>query len=210
MVAFFGAITLIFVKESYLPLLLSRRAAKIRFETKNWAIHAKSDEQKTDLREIMVKYLFRPFRMLFLEPILVVLTIYMALIYGFLYLFFESYPVSFQEQRGYNDGVSALPFLGITVGIIVGGSTITWLTITRFARKLKEHGKVVPEERLPPMIVGAIMLPAGLFWSGWTSSPHISWVPEVLAGMPIGAGVLIIFIQGINYIIGTYFQTISR
>lgn len=204
MVAFFGAIALIFVKESYPPVLLSRKAAKIRFETKNWAIHAKSDEQKTGIYEIMVKYLFRPFRMLFLEPILVLLTIYMALIYGILYLFFESYPISFQEQRGYSDGVGALPFLGITVGVVVGGSIITWLTVTRFARKLKKHGKVVPEERLPPMIIGAIMLPAGLFWSGWTSSPHISWVPEVLAGIPIGAGVLMIFIQGFNYIIGRH------
>lgn len=45
------------------------------------------------------------------------------------------------------------------------------------------------------MIVGAFMLPIGLFWFAWTSSPHITWVPQVLAGIPIGAGILMIFLQ---------------
>lgn len=45
------------------------------------------------------------------------------------------------------------------------------------------------------MIAGAFMLPIGLFWFAWTSSPHITWVPQVLAGIPIGAGILMIFLQ---------------
>lgn len=32
----------------------------------------------------------------------------------------------------------------------------------------------------------------------WTSNPHITWVPQVLAGIPIGAGILMIFMQGLN------------
>jgi hypothetical protein len=66
---------------------------------------------------------------------------------------------------------------------------------------MKQQGRVVPEERLPPMMLGAVMLPAGLFWFAWTSSPHITWVPQVLAGIPIGMGIFMIFMQGINYII---------
>lgn len=46
-----------------------------------------------------------------------------------------------------------------------------------------------------PMIVGAFLLPIGLFWFAWTSNPHISWVPQVIAGIPIGAGILMIFLQ---------------
>lgn len=63
--------------------------------------------------------------MLVQEPILLLITLYMALIYGILYLFFESYPISFQEKRGWNQGVGALPFLGILVGVLCGGLTIT-------------------------------------------------------------------------------------
>jgi hypothetical protein len=91
--------------------------------------------------------------MLVLEPILLLLTLYMALIYGILYLFFTAYPTSFQEERKWNSGVGALPFLGITIGVLIGGAIIAYVTKTRFARKLKQQGQVVPEERLPPMIL---------------------------------------------------------
>lgn len=164
MAALFGTIALIFVPETYAPVILQRRAKKIRYGTQNWAIHAKADESRVEPRDIIVKYLFRPLTMLVLEPILVLLTLYMALIYGILYLFFTAYPISFQEERKWNAGVGALPFLGITIGVLIGGIIIAYVTKTRFARKLKQQGKVVPEERLPPMIAGAAFLPIGLFW----------------------------------------------
>jgi len=164
MAALFWTIGLILVPETYAPVLLQRRAKKIRYETKNWAIHAKADENKVDFHEIIVKYLFRPLTMLILEPILIFVTLHMSVIYGILYLFFTAYPISFQEERMWNAGVGALPFLGITIGVLIGGTIIAIVTKTRFARKLKENGKVIPEERLPPMIVGAALLPCGLFW----------------------------------------------
>ncbi|KAK5629877.1 hypothetical protein RRF57_005592 [Xylaria bambusicola] len=71
---FFGIIALIFVPETSGPLLLSRRAKKIRLETQNWAVHAAYDEQRVDFKAIIVKYLSRPLKMLVLEPILLLLT----------------------------------------------------------------------------------------------------------------------------------------
>ncbi|KAF2448197.1 bicyclomycin resistance protein [Karstenula rhodostoma CBS 690.94] len=205
MAFFFGSIGFLVVPETYAPVLLSRRASKIRFATKNWAIHAKLDEQQVDLKSIAEKYLLRPFVMLLKEPILDLVTIYMAVIYGILYLFFEAYPIAFQEERGWNPGVGALPFLSITIGVILGGGIIIFTTKTRFARKFKENnGVVVPEERLIPMIIGGFLFPAGMFWFAWTSSPNITWVPQVLSGIFIGAGVLMIFLQGLNYIIDCY------
>ena len=49
-----------------------------------------------------------------------------------------------------------------------------------------------------PMIIGAFLLPIGLFWFAWTSNPHITWVPQVIAGIPIGAGILMIFLQYVS------------
>ncbi|KAK8202200.1 Citrinin biosynthesis cluster MFS transporter mrr1 [Zalaria obscura] len=202
--AFFGLIGLFVYPESYAPVLLQRRAKKLRYETRNWALHAQADETQVDFRQLAQKYILRPFAMLFLEPILLLVTLYMGFIYGILYLFFEVYPISFQEERMWNAGVGALPFLSISVGVVLGGLLITYTTKTRFARKLKEHGKVIPEERLIPMIIGGAVFPAGLFWFAWTSNPNILWVPQVLAGIPIGMGILVIFLQGLNYIIDCY------
>ncbi|KAI9930459.1 Citrinin biosynthesis cluster MFS transporter mrr1 [Aspergillus wentii] len=203
--SFFGLIALVIVPETYGPVLLQRRAARLRRETRNWAYHSFLDEHRPTASDIVWKYLLRPIQMLFLEPILLLITLYLALVYGILYLFFEAYPVSFQEVRGWtNEGIAGLPFVGILVGVFCGVALIIWQTKTRFARKLAKHGKVVPEERLVPMMIASVLLPIGLFWFGWTSDPSISWVPQVIAGIPIGMGILVIFMQGLNYIIDCY------
>ncbi|KAB2571733.1 putative transporter [Lasiodiplodia theobromae] len=201
---FFGTIGLFVVPETYAPVLLQRRAKNLRYETGNWAIHSKHDELRVDLKSIGRKYILRPFAMIFLEPILLLVTLYMAVVYGILYLFFESYPIAFQETRGWNEGVGALPFLSITVGVVIGGAVIAFTTKTRFKRKMEKHGKVIPEERLIPMIIGGFLFPAGMFWFAWTSSPNINPWPQIVAGVPIGAGILMIFLQGLNYIIDVY------
>lgn len=195
----FGLATAFVVPETYEPVLLKRRAQRIRQETKNWAIHAKIEEEPISLRSIAQRYILRPVRALVTELILLLVTIYMALIYGILYLFFEAYPVSFQEERGWNGGVGNLPFLSILVGVFAGSIVTVVNAKTRYARLHAESGGCVPpEERLYLMSVGSFVLPAGLFWFGWTSSPNISWVPQVLAGVPIGFGIFLIFLQGIN------------
>lgn len=138
------------------------------------------------------------------EPILACMTAYMSFIYGILYLLFEAYPVSFQEERGWNAGVGSLPFLPFLLGIALGALGIVYSTRTNFTKAFVKHGKPIPEERLPPMIVGAIVLPIGLFWYAWTSSPHITWVPQVLSSAALGGGTMVAFWQGLNYIIDCY------
>jgi DHA1 family multidrug resistance protein-like MFS transporter len=187
---FFGTVAFLIVPESHHRTILQARAKKIRYATKNWAIHSKADENEVSLKHIAHTYLLRPFEMSIKEPILLLISIYMGLVYGILYLFFEAYPISFQEERGWNGGVGALPFISIMIGITFGSITIAFVTKTRFARKLKKHGHVIPEERLPPMIAGAFILPIGLFWFAWTSNPNITWVPQVLSGIPTGMGTL--------------------
>jgi MFS transporter, DHA1 family, multidrug resistance protein len=125
-----------------------------------------------------------------MEPILLLITIYMAFVYGILYLLFKAYPVSFQEARGWNSGVGALPFLAITVGVLCASSLVIYVSKTRFVRKVQQTGRLEPEERLIPMMVGAVVFPVGLFWFAWTSDPNTSWVPQVLSGILIGAGVM--------------------
>ena len=82
---------------------------------------------------------------------------------------FEAYPISFQQTRGWNAGVGSLPFISISVGVVIGIIIITITTKTRFQRALKKEGHVVPEERLVPMCIGAVILPIGMFWFGSVS-----------------------------------------
>lgn len=196
MAAFFGLVALSLARETYAPVILQRRAARLRRETKNWALHSTRDETAVSLSDIVTRYFSRPFEMMFKEPILLCITVYMALVYGIMYLFFEAFPISFQEERGWNLGVGALPFLSITLGVVLGGLYVAYISKTTFARKMEENGgRVIPEDRLPPMILGGCLLPAGLFWFAWTSDPDITWVPQVVSAVLIGMGIFIIFVS---------------
>lgn len=52
--------------------------------TRNWGIHAKQEEVEVDLKELAVKNIARPVRILFTEPIVLLVTIYMSFLYGIL------------------------------------------------------------------------------------------------------------------------------
>lgn len=59
MAALFGVIGVLVVPESYAPVLLQQRAKRIRYETRNWAIHSKHDEQEVNLKQIATKFLVK-------------------------------------------------------------------------------------------------------------------------------------------------------
>ncbi|KAK9357578.1 hypothetical protein V1504DRAFT_436622 [Lipomyces starkeyi] len=144
------------------------------------------------LKQIARTYLIRP-----LDPD--PSHFYMLLIYGILYLFFKAYaayPVSFNEERGWNLGVAALPFLGLALGIILGGVIILVHIQTRYTAIMLKEGQVNPEERPIPMMIGAVLLSAGLFWFAWTR-------------IPIGIGLMTIFLQGLNHIIDVYTKNVN-
>ena len=138
------------------------------------------------------------------ETILLLFYLYISFIYGIIYLLFESFPVGFLEGRGYTLGVTALPFLSAGIGVVVGSCLVAWYTQTRIRANFDRDGKITPEDRLVPMIVGGAFLPIGCFWSAWTPSPNINPWPQIIAGVPLGAGLQMIFLQGLTYLIDVY------
>ncbi|KAH7121284.1 major facilitator superfamily domain-containing protein [Dendryphion nanum] len=204
MAGFFGAIGWFVIPETSTARILQLRARQLRKDTGSPLFHSKADIEKLTFETIVSVYLVRPFKMLVQEPILALLTAYMSFLYGIVYLLFEAYPISFKDQRHWSLGISTLPFAAFIIGILLGAALIAYSTATNFTRAYNLHGKSIPEERLPPMIVGAIALPIGLFWFAWTSSPHISWVPQVLATALIGLGCMVPFWQGMSYLIDCY------
>jgi DHA1 family multidrug resistance protein-like MFS transporter len=137
-------------------------------------------------------------------PQLIVITVYICLIYGILYLSFYAIPYSFIRERGWTRTQASLPFISIFVGTLISIPGVAFYSKTYYQRRLTARGKVWPEDRLPMMLVGGILLPLGLFWFAWTSSREVSWVAPVFACAPIGAGIALVFQSGIAYIIDVY------
>ncbi|KAI5205396.1 MFS general substrate transporter [Aureobasidium subglaciale] len=203
---FTGLALLIFLlEETYPPVILVNKAAELRRRTKNWGIHAKQEEIEINLRELIEKNLGRPMRMLFTEPIVLLLSIYMAFVYGLLYLFLTFYPIVFQHVHGMSPGVGGLPYFGMIMGEVFAGAYIV-IDVPSYNRKLKANNNIpIPEWRLPPVIIGGVLFGIGLLWFGWTGyRADIHWIAPTLSGFFTGFGIMSIFLQCLNYLIDSY------
>ncbi len=109
-------LAVLYQEETYGPVILVSKASELRRRTRNWGIHAKQEEVEVDLKELVIKNVSRPLRILFTEPIVLVITIYMSFIYGLLYLNLTAYAIVFGEIYGFSLGVQGLPYVKMMGG----------------------------------------------------------------------------------------------
>ncbi len=208
MAMFTGAIWLagsLYIPETYHPVFLQKRAAALSKQTgKKYISILERQRGKTTPAQAFAKSLARPWILLFVEPIVILISIYMAILYGSLYMLFGAFPVVFQEYRGWSQGIGGLAFMGVAVGM-TAGVTYTIFDNKRYANVEKAHnGEAPAEARLPPAMVGAVAIPLGMFWFAWTNYPSIHWIVCIIATVPFGFGVTLVFLSGMNYLIDSY------
>ncbi|RMJ24500.1 transporter [Aspergillus sp. HF37] len=153
------------VPETYAPVLLRRRAERLTHITgKTYRTKLDLDQEGgASLKRMFGTSLLRPWVLLFREPIVLILSIYIAIIYGALFMMFAAFPIVYQEARGWNQGVGGLAFMGIMVGMLIAVA-YTIPDNKRYMNILAKHnGFAPPEARLPPVILASVCIPIGLF-----------------------------------------------
>ncbi|KZF19872.1 MFS general substrate transporter [Xylona heveae TC161] len=195
----------VLVPETYAPVLLRHRAQNLSKMTgKVYRSKLEIERGPVKLSEALKTSLLRPWVLLLFEPIVLLLSIYMAIIYGTLYMMFGAFPIVYQEERHWNEGIGGLAFLGVMVGMLSAVFTSIFDN-KRYVRAVKKHGGFAPpEERLPLCLIGGILIPIGLFWFAWTNSPHVHWMASIAAGVPFGFGMVFVFLSVFNYLIDSY------
>lgn len=200
-------INLVFVmRETHHGIILCHKAEILRRRTGNWGIHAPHEELSLSIKEICEKSITRPIIMLFREPILFLITLYNAFIYGLLYMFLTAVPLIFQGNYHFVPGVAELPYLAMLIGVTLGG-VIDLLLAPRYNRAMdNNNGKPVPEERLPSMMIGGVLFAIGIFWLCWTGDfpDKVHWIVPTIGAVPVGMGLMLVFLPCLNYIIDCY------
>lgn len=201
---------ILLIPETYAPVILERRARALEKKTgKVYRTPLQMSGSRPTPAQAFRTALSRPWVLLFLEPIVAIMSIYMAIVYGTLYMMFGAFPIVYQINRGWSAGISGLAFLGILVGI----ATAIALMIPDDLYRYKKAGSAArargelgapPEARLPPAIVGSIAMPIGLFWFAWTNGPEIHWSVSIVASAPFGFGMILIFLGLTQYLIDAY------
>lgn len=134
--------------------------------------------------------------MLFLSPIVFLISLYMASIYGFLYLLFTTFPRVFEGQYKFSSGSVGLTYLGIGIGSFLGlmfcGAVSDRMVMSLTKRN---GGAPKPEYRLPATFIGAFVVPVGLFMYGWSAEERVHYMVPIIGSALLGCGMFIIFVS---------------
>ncbi|KAI0776897.1 MFS general substrate transporter [Trametes elegans] len=198
--------TLLTLPETFVPILLVKRAQKLRKETGDDRYWAPLERNKKTFGQHVKHVLGRPFLVLAREPMLIAITLYMSFIYGCIYLLFEAYPIVFTQGHHFNQGISGLMFMPIFIGGVLGVFIYLIFFNPRYERAMKAFAPypVPPEHRLVLCLWAAPMFAGSFFWFGWTSYPSISYWAPLMSGVPLGTAIVFLFLGLFNYVIDAY------
>ena len=205
LIMFFLLLDILFLNESYLPVLLVYKAQRLHFKSSNWALHAHHKEWDVTFKEIANKYLVRPFKLL-ATPICFLMALYTSFVYGIIYLS-GGLPHHLPGSRGWNQVVGALPFLAMLIGIFFSAAANLINQHFYITRYKANNNFPVPEARLRPMMLGSVFFASGLFVFAWTGNyPSIYWICPIVCAALMGLGFFTIFQAALNYLINTFQQ----
>lgn len=190
------------VPETYAPVILKKRAKRLRKETGNPKIMTEQEAQGLSLKELIESCLVRPLYFAVTEPVLDLMCFYVCLIYALLYAFFFAYPVIFNELYDYNDAYIGLMLIPILIGACMALGTTPILE--KQYVKMTHRRKPTPEDRLVGAMLGAPFAAIALWILGATSYKHIIWVGPASSGIGFGYGMVLIYYSINNYIIDCY------
>ncbi|KAL5437111.1 hypothetical protein PMIN05_006455 [Paraphaeosphaeria minitans] len=195
------ALIVLFVPETYHPVLLRNKAIRLRKETGNPDWIAPIEKLSRSIVKTVLWSCIRPFQLLFFEPMCLNLCILSAILLGILYLFFGAFPLVFQNNHGFTASQTGLSFLGLFVGMLAGiTSDLFWRR--RYDRLVQrseaQGGGSEPEFRLPATVFGAFLVPLSLFGFGWTTYASVHWI-----GL-FGTGVIWVFSGVFTFLVEAY------
>jgi multidrug resistance protein len=196
---------LFLLQETYAPILLQRKKVKLIKETGNNDLHTEWDDPSRTLSQTLKTGLARPFRLLGTQIIIQMLALYMAYTYGLMYLVLSTFPTLWADVYHESIGIGGLNYISLGVGLFIGTQLCAPLQ-DRIYRALKKRNNGVgkPEFRVPLMVPGALCVPIGLFWYGWSAQAELHWIMPNIGVAFFGFGVITSFQCIQTYIVDSY------
>lgn len=181
-------------------MLLGWKAARLREETGNAALVPKMDRGLTP-RQLFLRAIVRPTKLLFLSPIVLLLSLLCSFLFGLLFLLFTTFPTGFEEQYHFSAGVSGLSYLGVGIGM--ASSLAVFAAVTDKLHKALGDSPT-PEGRLKPMAWAMPAVPVGIFWYGWAAEKQTHWIVPIIGTSIFGFGYLWVIMPSQLYLVDAF------
>ncbi len=199
--------TIAFLHETYEPKVEQSLRLKLNNDNVSTERPLKTSGNPETFVEIMRLNLQRPFRMFGTQIIVQLLAVYMAVLYGIMWLFLFMYPRMWRGQYQQDIRTASLNYLSFASGLIAGVNIAGHLSDRIYIYlKARNHGVGRPEFRMPTMVIGTVLAPAGLLWWGWSGEARIHWIMPNIGSFVFAMGVYICSGCTSVYTIDTYTQ----
>lgn len=196
---------LFFLQETYPPIVLQRKKRKLIKETGNNDLHTEWDDPNWTLSPALKTALSRPFKFLGTQIIIQLLALYMAYLYGIMYLVLSTFPTLWTGVYHESIGIGGLNYISLGVGLFLSTQICAPAQDRIYGALKRRNGGVgKPEFRVPLMIPGALCVPVGLFWYGWSAEAKIHWIVPNIGAAIFGAGIVTGFLCIQTYLIDSY------
>lgn len=124
----------IFLRETCAPRLLHVKLKKLRKSTGNKNLYTEFEHFDQPLWKVLRESLSPPIVMLGTQSIVQILALYMAYVYGLLYLIISTFPILWQELYDEPANIAGLHYIGLAIGFFIG----TQIT-ARFNNKVRSN-----------------------------------------------------------------------
>ncbi|ODV77955.1 SCR1 protein [Suhomyces tanzawaensis NRRL Y-17324] len=202
---------LFFLPESYEKTLLLRKAKRLRAKTGNMNITTEEEvaNSKLTTSSILVETFWRPIEISIVEPVVLMINVYIALVYSIMYLWFEAYPIAYVDVYHFTTVQMGVSYISIVCGIGAGCiGYLTWVN-KAFTSKLMAGEMVVPEVFIPAAILGGILMPVGTFIFGWTVTEDVHFIVSLIGAALYSAGAFLIFQTLFNYLGMSFYRYVA-
>lgn len=189
-----------FLPETSASTILYKRAKRLRAATGDERLKSQTEIDTTHhTGKDNLILLGRAFTITFFEPIVLFVDLYAGLLYGVLFIWFESFPIVFGGTYGFDVGPQGLVFLSILVFTAITMTGFLFWINRSFVPAMKS-GNFRPEMVLPPTFVGCFALPACLFWFGWSARESVHWIVPVIGAGSFAIAIVTLFNSVYTYI----------
>ncbi|EME39510.1 hypothetical protein DOTSEDRAFT_139366 [Dothistroma septosporum NZE10] len=193
-----------YLRETYAPVLLQRKTKRLQKETGNMNLRSKLDTGLSP-KQTFIRAIVRPTKLILFSPICAFMSLYMAIVYGFLYLLFTSFTFVFEDQYGFSNSIVGLVYLGLGIGNFIGLGILGFTSDRVMAQLAKKNGgEMKPEYRLPLLMYAGPFIPTGLFIYGWTAQYKVHWIVPIIGTMFVGMGLIACFMCINTYLIDSF------
>ncbi|KAL8682972.1 MAG: hypothetical protein Q9224_000237 [Gallowayella concinna] len=190
MIAFAAYLFGIGVPETYPREILRSRARRLGHD-----IQLAKAESGVTLSEMANTTLITPFKMAVSEPIVIMVTLYLALNFAVLFQWFIAVPAVLALTYNFSLDQVGLAFIAALAGALVSTMTSS-LSEKMTSRRNRCPGMASMEPleyRLIPAIFGSVGMVGSLFWVGFTAKPSINCtVPIIGTGVYVWASMSIL------------------